>query len=210
VCERGCYSHCGDCHSIHSLSFLRHADLSPDVHEWSVCQNGNLQKKIPVVTHRSDESGRVFLAGCSPAEPASASSTASEYQVFITNCQRVTGRSSRQSDCATGTLVPDPPLICFEVGRFTLTQSSWTALSCCSRKWMSGHAARALVAAKKLEDTSKTPTLVSRRLETSLPPSAGKSPFSFDSYLSWMSLCSLLKLRFFVDSIPSASPFQPE
>ncbi len=28
-----------------------------------------------MVTHRYDESGRVFLAGCSPAEPASASST---------------------------------------------------------------------------------------------------------------------------------------
>src|SRR5208283_2948486 len=29
-------------------------------------------------------------------------------------------------------------LVCFEAGRFTQTQSSWTA-PCCSRKWMSGH-----------------------------------------------------------------------
>ena len=29
--------------------------------------------------------------------------------------------------------------VCFEAGRFTQTQSSWTAL-CRSRKWMSGHA----------------------------------------------------------------------
>ena len=31
------------------------------------------------------------------------------------------------------------PIACFEAGRFTQIQSSWTAL-CCSRKWMSGHA----------------------------------------------------------------------
>jgi hypothetical protein len=29
--------------------------------------------------------------------------------------------------------------VCFEAGRLTQTQSSWTA-PCCSRKWMSGHA----------------------------------------------------------------------
>ena len=33
------------------------------------------QREFPPVTHRYDESGRVFLAGCSPAEPTSASST---------------------------------------------------------------------------------------------------------------------------------------
>jgi hypothetical protein len=31
------------------------------------------------------------------------------------------------------------PCDCFEAGRFTSIQSSWTATGC-SRKWMSGHA----------------------------------------------------------------------
>jgi hypothetical protein len=65
-----------------SASFLRHADLSPDGH--SVWRNtkGNLASQIPQRTHRWDESDRVFLAGCSPAEPASASSIHSAYQNF--------------------------------------------------------------------------------------------------------------------------------
>jgi hypothetical protein len=63
-------------------SYLRHADLSPDGH--SVWRNtkGNLASQIPLTTHRWDESDRVFLAGCSPAEPASASSIHSAYQSF--------------------------------------------------------------------------------------------------------------------------------
>jgi len=63
-------------------SFLRHADLSPDGHSQLANTKGNLSSKTPLVTHRLDESGRVFLAGCSSAEPASASSTHSGYQSF--------------------------------------------------------------------------------------------------------------------------------
>jgi Transposase IS116/IS110/IS902 family len=63
-----------------TASFLRHADLSPDGHSRPVNTKGNLPSKIPLVTHRCDESGRVFLAGCSSAEPASASSNHSAYQ----------------------------------------------------------------------------------------------------------------------------------
>ena len=53
--------------------------------------------------------------------------------------QRSTGRSSLAKDCTTELLFPMCHSNCFEAGRFTPIQSSWTAL-CCSRKWMSGHA----------------------------------------------------------------------
>jgi hypothetical protein len=63
-------------------SFLRHADLSPDGHSGWRNTKGNLASQIPLRTHRWDESDRVFLAGCSPAEPVSASSIHSAYQSF--------------------------------------------------------------------------------------------------------------------------------
>lgn len=44
-------------------------------------------------------------------------------------------------DCAEEALFLIRHSVCFEAGRFTLTQSSWTATLGCSRKWMSGHAA---------------------------------------------------------------------
>jgi hypothetical protein len=53
--------------SIPSLSFLRHADLSPECSRLVDRQNGISLLETPVMRHRSDESGRVFLAGCSPA-----------------------------------------------------------------------------------------------------------------------------------------------
>jgi len=59
------------------MSFLRHADLSPDGHFTPMQGKAETTAKLspPLVTHRYDESGRVFLASCSPAELASASST---------------------------------------------------------------------------------------------------------------------------------------
>jgi hypothetical protein len=49
-------------------------------------------------------------------------------------------------DCAREFRLPIHTIVCFEAGRFALTQSSWTTLTQrCSRKWMSGHAAYALV-----------------------------------------------------------------
>jgi hypothetical protein len=49
-------------------------------------------------------------------------------------------------DCAREFRFPIHPIVCFKVGRFTITQSSWTTPEQrCSRKWMSGHAAIALV-----------------------------------------------------------------
>jgi hypothetical protein len=169
-----------------SASFLRHADLSPDGH--SVWRNtkGNLASQIPLRTHRWDESDRVFLAGCSPAVPASASSIHSAYQSFLCSiCQRPTGRSLRFVDCAREFRFPIHPTVCFKVGRFTITQSSWTAPSQrCSRKWMSGHAAIALVL---LRDRGQFATLTIRPLGEPIPPSQGESPFPLDFYLSWMS-----------------------
>ena len=65
--------------------------------------------------------------------------------------QRSTGRSSLLWDCTTEGLLPMcHQLVCFEAGRFTQIQSSWTAL-CCSRKWMSGPA------------DALTPTLTDRK-----------------------------------------------
>jgi hypothetical protein len=74
---------------------------------------------------------------------------------------------------------------CFEVGRFTLTQSSWTVVSRCSRKRMSGYAATALVQRKSRGQFGK-PKRITFAPADSLPLSAGKSPFSLDNYLSWM------------------------
>jgi hypothetical protein len=86
-------------------------------------------------------------------------------------------------DCAREFALPIHPIVCFEVGWFTLTQSSRTKLHR-SRKWMSGHAATALVT-RRIEDSFKPyPAL---RLGKAIPPSQGKSPFSLDGYLSWMS-----------------------
>ena len=72
------------------------------------------------------------------------------------------------------------PSVCFGTGRFPLTQSSWTVLDYRSRKWMSGPAgARASRTDRRLQFTSF------RTLREFL--SEGKSPFSLDWYLSWMS-----------------------
>src|SRR5262250_2718911 len=67
----------------------------------------------------------------------------SELSYRATICHRSTGRSSLTRDCTTELLFPMCPCVCFEAGRFTPIQSSWTAL-CCSRKWMSGRHADAL------------------------------------------------------------------
>ena len=80
---------------------------------------------------------------------------------------------------------PIHPTVCFKVGRFTLTQSSWTAPNQrCSRKWMSGHAVIALVL---IRDRGQLATLTICRLGEPLPPSQRESPFPVDFYLSWMS-----------------------
>jgi hypothetical protein len=169
-----------------AVSFLRHADLSPDGHSRLLNTKGNLASQIPLGTHRWDESDRVFLAGCSPAEPASACSIHSAYQSFyVRSVSDPPAGPCVWDDCAREFRFPIHPFPCFKVGRFTITQSSWTAPEQrCSRKWMSGHAAIALVV---LRDRGQFATLTISWLGEPIPPSQGKSPFSLDYYLSWMS-----------------------
>ncbi len=165
-------------------SFLRHANLSPDGYCRPINTMGNPPWKIPLTTYRWDESGRVFLAGCSPAEPASACSTLSAYQFYVRSVSDPPAGPHVVGDCARELRLLIHPTVCFEAGRFTLTQSSWTTpVRSCSRKWMSGHAAMALVL---LRDRGQFATLVHHPLGEPVPPSQGKSPFPVDFYLSWM------------------------
>jgi hypothetical protein len=123
--------------------------------------------QIPLRTHRYDESDRVFLAGCSSAEPASASSMRSAYQSHAA-CS-VSGPPAGPHvvrDCARELTLPIHPIVCFEVGWFTLTQSSRTKLHR-SRKWMSGHAATALVT-RRIEDSSE-PHRANRSIDRGKP-----------------------------------------
>src|SRR3984885_5405997 len=167
-------------------SFLRHADLSPDGHFQPVNTKGNPPKRIPLATHRSDESGRVSLVGCSPAEPASVSSTHSGYQSFYVRSVSDPPAGPRVfRGCARGLRLSIHLTVCFEAGRFTLTQSSWTASARrCSRKWMSGHAAKALVL---ISDRGQPKTRTTCSLGEPTPPGQRESPFPLDHYLSWMS-----------------------
>ena len=88
-------------------------------------------------------------------------------------------------DCARELSLPIHPPVCFEVGRFALTQSSRPTLTRrCSRKWMSGHAAYVLVL---LEDRGQFATQQPYPSGEHLPPSRGESPLPLDCYLSWMS-----------------------
>ena len=78
-------------------------------------------------------------------------------------------------------------VVCFEAGRPTQTQSSWTAL-CCSRKWMSGHAdalAQFVTDPSRQIRASVTPSTVSS--QENLPMSTGRGLFPLDKSLSWMS-----------------------
>src|SRR6266446_302333 len=86
-------------------------------------------------------------------------------------------------DWAEELLLPMLLTVCIEVGRRTLTHTSWTGLAPDSRKWMSGQAA-ALAAnqdrwpfANRIAHTPGEPTL----------PSARRPPSPLDFYLSWMS-----------------------
>ena len=104
-----------------------------------------------------------------------------------------TGGSGRDCTREVSLLLCHPG--CFEAGRFTQTQSSWTA-SCRSRKWMSGHAeADALTQfatdlKKQVVQQLVEPTTA---LQETLP-SAGEVLFSLDKPLSWMSRFPLPRL----------------
>ena len=88
-------------------------------------------------------------------------------------------------DCAREFRLPIHSIVCFEAGRFALTQSSWTTLTQrCSRKWMSGHAAYALVLTA---DRGQFTTQSFTRRENPSCQVVGNLCLSLDSYLSWMS-----------------------
>src|SRR5262249_33605808 len=135
---------------------------------------------------RSDESGRVFLDRLLSSRACFRSSTGSVSKAFMSSRQRFTAGLRAKGDCAREFLLPMRPTVCFEAGRFTLTPSSWTSVPVCSRKWMSGHAAFALVVE---QDRGQIATIISTAAALGKPfsLSRGKSPFSLDSYLSWMS-----------------------
>ncbi len=89
------------------------------------------------------------------------------------------------------------PLACFEAGRLTSIQSSWTALAR-SRKWMSGHAA-ALVAVLVQFITDRVRRITAQAasllfdvsaLGSSFREHGGDVCFSLDKSLSWMSYYS--------------------
>ncbi len=88
------------------------------------------------------------------------------------------------------------PSVCFEAGRFTLTQSSWTVPRDCSRKWMSGQAA-ALAAAKDRGHSARqtnSPTALREPLSAVRPPSLLDFYFSVcDRFEATMSSSSLPK-----------------
>jgi hypothetical protein len=78
-------------------------------------------------------------------------------------------------DCVRGLRLPIHLTVCFEAGRFTLTQSSWTASARhCSRKWMSGYAAKALVLPR---DRGQFGTLTICSLGEPILPSQGNLRF---------------------------------
>ena len=92
---------------------------------------------------------------------------------------RLSGAARRRSS------LPMCPCACFEAGRFTQTQSSWTAVGC-SRKWMSGHAIALThyITDRKRSTVALTVGFI-HALQI-LQGSAGRVVFSLDKYLSWM------------------------
>jgi len=75
--------------------------------------------------------------------------------------------------------------VCFNAGRFTLTQTSWTNPVLRSSKWMSGYTAA--LAAKSDRRPFENRLCAILALRESLRLSAGEPPFPLDNYLSWMS-----------------------
>ncbi len=162
----------GGSRGARGLSFLRHADLSPDGH-WE-------------------------------SNPASASSTLSSYQVFYVPVASDSPAGPRLGYYwARDTVFPMRLSLCFEAGRFTLTQNSWTAVSRCSRKSMYGHAAFALVATRNRVHLAVN---TSNALGEPFPRPAGKSPFSLDT-LPIMDVIAMYLANFAVKSrLSSISP----
>jgi hypothetical protein len=107
--------------------------------------------------------------------------------------------------CARGLRLPIHLTVCFEAGRFTLTQSSWTVPTRrCSRKWMSGHAAKALVL---ISDRGQLKAKTICSLGETTPPGQGEPPFPLDQYLSWMTTNPGLAVTKITPECMSDGPF---
>jgi hypothetical protein len=141
----------------------------------------------------------VFLAGCSPAEPAFASSIHSATRVSMFDLSAIHRPVPCVFvDCVRESRFPIHPTVCFKVGRFTITQSSWTTPNQrCSQMdvWPRCHHVGLV------KDRGQFATLTIRRLGEPIPPRLGESPFPLVFYLSWMSTKSQLQ-RFSLGSIP--------
>ena len=104
-------------------------------------------------------------------------------------------------DCAEQALLSMRPLACFEAGRFTLTQSSWMALRCHSRKWMSGRAATLAQSCDRQQLGKSIPNTTA--LQGPTQKVQRDLRLSIDFYLSWMSRRSLLPDRNSASSAPA-------
>ena len=114
---------------------------------------------------------------------------------FLFHCSH-----QRPRGCARGLRLPIHLTVCFEAGRFTLTQSSWTASARrCSCKWMSGHAGKALVL---ISDRGQPKARTFCSLGEPAPPGQRESPFPLDHYLSWMTRIST---NFFRKPVPKGT-----
>src|SRR5580704_10533247 len=89
-------------------------------------------------------------------------------------------------DWAEESQLPMLPTVCIEAGRSTLTHTSWTGLAPGSRKWMSGQAAAAALAATQDRAPFTNLTATHSLRDTTLP-GARRPPSPLDFYLSWMS-----------------------
>ena len=104
-------------------------------------------------------------------------------------CLRSTDRSSPTRDCHREELLLMGHNDCFEAGRFTSLQSSWTA-SRCSRKWMSGPATPWTQPLTGRQKQIVTATRTARRALQEPSVKCKERCFFLDKPLSWMSLAS--------------------
>ena len=74
------------------------------------------------------------------------------------------------------------PSGCFEAGRSTLTQSSWTALGCRSRKWMSGHAGSALAIFKDCRQLGNLTIMTLRGVQLRRAKGDLRLPLDFEKF----------------------------
>src|SRR5215467_11607106 len=111
----------------------------------------------------------------------------SELSYRATICQRSTGRSSLGNDCTKELLFPMCHTTCFEAGRFTQIQSSWTAYAVPANGWLvtlMRWPNLQRIQFGKPAQTVNPATVASPEI---LPISPRRCVFSLDRSLSWIS-----------------------